>query len=180
MQKVVIVTGAAGVLGGAIASAFGNAGDKVVISDINITPKAEELASAINRGKGEAFVRKTDIRDWEEVDGMVKETVKKWGRLDVIASVGGQSLGRLSKEGKDKLLLEHTVEDWDLVMETNLRGNFNCIKAAAGQMIQQKDGQIIIMGSGTANKGRVGASSYAAAKSGLYGLMRSADLELGG
>lgn len=178
MDKVVIVTGAGGVLGTAIAKAFGMSGDGVLLGDINAAPLAD-LAEEINRGPGNAAACQVDIRDYDQVRAMVQEALTRWGRLDVIACVAGQSLHRLSKEKKDKLLVEHTDEDWDLVMETNLRGTFHCIKAAAEPMMKQRDGQIIIMGSGTGSKGGRKVSSYATVKAGLYGLMKSAAIELG-
>lgn len=178
MDKVVIVTGAAGVLGGAIARAFGKTGDRVLVSDINAGPLSE-LAAQINKGPGQALPRQVDIRNYDEVQGMVQEALKNWGKLDVIACVGGQSLQRISKEKKEKLLIEHTDEDWDLVMETNLRGAFHCLKAAAAPMMAQKDGHIIIMGSNIGSAGGMKFSSYATSKAGLYGLMKSAAIEFG-
>ena len=178
MERVVIVTGAAGVLGAAIAEAFGKAGDKVLVSDINEAPLAA-VAARINKGPGEAISRPVDTRNYDQVRDMVRQAMGKWKKVDVIACVAGQSLKRLSAEKKDKLLIEHTDEDWDLVMETNLRGTFHCIKAVAEPMMAQRDGHIIIMGSGTGTTGGSRVSSYATVKAGLYGLMKSAAIELG-
>ncbi len=179
MDKVVIVTGAAGILGSAIAQAFGQAGDRVLVSDINDAPLAELIAQ-INQGPGTAIACQADIRNNDQVEGMVRLALRKWNKLDVIACVGGQGLNRISKEKKNKLLIDHTDEDWDLVMETNLKGTFHCIKAAAKPMIAQKDGHIIIMGSNLGSTGGNKVSSYSTAKAGLYGLMKSAANELGG
>ncbi len=178
MNRVVIVTGAGGTLGGAIARAFGRAGDMVLAADINEAPLGE-LVADINRGPGRAISARVDIRSYEEVQGLVRKAVDTWKKLDVVACVAGQSLKRLSPEKKDKLLIEHTDEDWDLVMETNLKGTFHCIKAAAEPMMAERDGHIIIMGSGTGSTGGRGVSSYATVKAGLYGLMKSAAIELG-
>lgn len=178
MERVVIVTGAGGTLGSAIAQAFGKAGDRVLVSDMNAAPLAD-LVRLINKGPGQAISWQADIRDYDAVKEMVGEAIKKWKRLDVIACIAGQSLARLSKERQEKLIIEHTDEDWDLVMETNLRGTFHCIKAVADPFMAQKDGHIIIMGSGTGSKGRARVSSYATAKAGLLGLMRSAAVEFG-
>ncbi|MBI4329652.1 MAG: SDR family oxidoreductase [Chloroflexi bacterium] len=178
MEKVVIVTGAAGVLGGAVARAFGKVGDKVLVADIN-PPPLQDLVALLNQGPGQAISCQVDIRDYDQVNGMVQQAIAKWKRLDVIACIAGQGLGRLSREKKEKLVIEHTDDDWDLVMETNLKGTFHCIKAVAEPFMAQRDGHIIIMGSGTGSRGRVRASSYATTKAGLYGLMKSAALELG-
>jgi 3-oxoacyl-[acyl-carrier protein] reductase len=177
MEKVVIVTGAAGWLGQSIAKTFGAAGDKVLVSDIN-KPALAEVAAAINKGPGQAFAYPADMRNYEEVKSMVEETIKLWGRIDVMACVAGGAFTRLTGK-KEKLLTEYTDQDWDLVVETNLKGAFHCIKAAAGPMMAQKDGHIILMGSGTGSKGKVKRSAYAAAKAGVLGLMKSAALELG-
>jgi 3-oxoacyl-[acyl-carrier protein] reductase len=178
MDKVVIVTGAGGVLGGAIAQAFGKAGDRVLVGDMNAA-HLTELVDQINSGPGEAISCQVDIRDYDQVQAMVRQSIATWARLDVIACVAGQGLRRLSSAKKEKLLIEHTDADWDLVMETNLKGTFHCIKAAAEPMMAQKEAHIIIMGSGTGSRSGVRVSSYATSKAGLYGLMKSAAIELG-
>ena len=178
MDKVVVVTGAGGVLGSTIARAFAKEGARVLVSDIN-DASLGELANQINKGPGKAIAWRADIRDNYQVEGMIHEAIKNWKRIDIIACVGGQSLQRISKEKKAKLLIEHTDEDWDLVMETNLKGTFQCIKAAAKPMMAQKDGHIIIMGSNLGSKGGSKVSSYSTAKAGLYGLMKAAAIELG-
>ncbi len=178
MDKAVIVTGAAGTIGSAVARAFGKAGDKVLVSDIDAAPLGE-LVAEMNKGPGEAVARPADIRYYDQVRTMVYEVLNRWKKLDVIACIAGQSLARLSKERKSKLIIEHTDADWDLVMETNLKGTFHCVKAVAGPFMAQKDGHIIIMGSGTGSRGGMRVSSYATVKSGLLGLLRSAAIELG-
>ena len=178
MGKVVIVTGAAGWLGSAVAKCFGDAGDKVLVSDINKTG-LEEVAAAINKGSGRAIGYTANTRNYEEVKAMVEEAIRLWGRIDVVACVAGGSWHRLRKNEKNMLITEYSSEDWDLVVESNLKGTFHCIKAVAGPMIAQKDGHIIIMGSGTAFRGQVRGAAYAASKAGILGLMKSAALELG-
>ncbi|MBI4333751.1 MAG: SDR family oxidoreductase [Chloroflexi bacterium] len=178
MDKVAIVTGAAGVLGETIARAFGKAGYRVVVSDLRAEP-LDRLAASINEGPGQAVPYAADIRDFDRVKAMVQDTIAGWKRIDVLAAVGGQGLGRLSGTRKEKLLIEHTDEDWDLVIETNLKGTFHCIKAVAGPMMEQRDGHIIIMGSNIGTTGRTRAGSYGTSKAGLYGLMKVAALELG-
>src|SRR3972149_4141305 len=101
MDKVVIVTGAAGVLGSAIAQAFGQEGDRVLVSDINDAPLAE-LVSQINQGPGNAIACQAEIRNNDQVEGMVQEAIRKWKKLDVIACVGGQALNRISKGKENK------------------------------------------------------------------------------
>ncbi len=122
---------------------------------------------------------RADVRNYAEVEKLVNTALKKWGRVDVMACSHGTILGRLSGTNKEKLLIEHTEEDWDLVVDTDLKGTFFCIKAVAAPMMRQKDGHITIMSSGTGMRGKAYSSSYAAAKAGLYGLMKSAAWEFG-
>lgn len=179
MDKTVIVTGAAGVLGGEIALAFGKTGCKVAVSDIKVGGRGEDIAAQINRGPGQAFFQVADVRDAGQVNALVDETLNRWGRVDVIACIAGQSLGRLRGDLNEKLLMDHSEEDWDLVVDTILKGTFNCIRAVVPPMTRQKGGHIIIMASGTGLSGRIKVGSYAAAKAGLYGLMKTAAMEFG-
>lgn len=179
MEKVVIVTGATGGLGSAMVRKFGTTGAKIVLMDI---PKArdamERLSNEINKGPGQSFTYQADVRHYEELKGMVEETVKKWGRIDVVVNTAGGALAMLTKK-ENKLLLDHTEEDWDLVVDVNLKGSFNVLRAVAPQMIKQKDGHIILVSSGTGLRPGPLFSSYAAAKSGVNGLMKAAAREFG-
>jgi len=179
MKKVVIVTGAGGGLGSEISRRFGATGAKVVLDDIPIAQnRIEMLSNEINKGPGQSFAYQADVRNYEELKVMVEETVKKWGRIDVIVNSAGGNLEMLTKT-KSKSLLDHSEEEWDLVIDVNLKGSFNCIKAVAPQMIKQRDGYIILVSSGTGIRPRKLMSSYAAAKSGVNGLMKAAARELG-
>jgi len=179
MKKVVIITGATGGLGSEISRKFGVNGAKVVLSDI---PKAknamEKLDKEINKGPGQSFPYEADVRNYEDMKGMVEETVKKWGRIDVVVNAAGGTLAMLTKK-ENKSLLDHSEEEWDLVVDVNLKGSFNCIKAVAPQMMKQKDGHIILISSGTGLRPGKLFSSYAAAKAGVFGLMKAAARELG-
>ncbi|MDP2744774.1 MAG: SDR family NAD(P)-dependent oxidoreductase [Dehalococcoidia bacterium] len=179
MSKVVIVTGASGLLGSAIALGFGAKGWKVAAGYLGLRQRVDEVTAEINKGPGQAFAVEADIRDYDQVTKLVDAAVARWSRVDVMACVAGQSLGRLTGTAREKRLIEHTDVDWDLVVDTILKGTFHCIKAVSRPMMAQKEGHIIIMASGTGLKPRKGLSSYAAAKAGLFGLMKSAALELG-
>lgn len=179
MDKAAIVTGASGFLGSAIARNLGGLGFNVVVNYRSDKAGAEKTASGINKGPGKAIVYQADVRKFSEVQKMVKLAQDKFGRLDVVVSNAGGSLGMITKEGKEKLLLDYEEDEWDLVIETNIKGTFNCIKAAAPAMIKQKGGHIVIVASGTGLRGGVKMSSYAAAKAGEIGLMKAAARELG-
>ena len=178
MQQIVIVTGAGGWLGHAVARAFAQAGDNVMLTDINQT-SIEQAAATINaESPGQAALHPASVSNYAEVQGVVEDTLRRWGRIDVLACVAGGALGRLTG-GREKLITEYSTEEWDLVLDSNLKGVFHCIKAVAPPMMERRQGHIIIMGSGTGSKGRAGWSAYAAAKAGTLGLMKSAALELG-
>lgn len=179
MDKVAIVTGASGVLGGATARQLGALGFKVVVNYRGNQDGAEKTATDINRGSGKAIVCKADVRHFPEVQQMVQLALDKFGRLDVMVCNAGGTLSMITGSGKEKLLLEYESDEWDLVIETNIKGSFNCIKAAAPPMIKLGGGHIIIVASGAGLRGRIKMSSYAAAKAGEIGLMKAAARELG-
>jgi 3-oxoacyl-[acyl-carrier protein] reductase len=179
MEKVVIVTGATGGLGSATVRRFGTAGAKLVLCDLPVAKeRMDKLSEEINKGPGQAFAYQADVRKFEEMEGMVKETVKKWGRIDVVVNTAGGTYSMLTRKG-EKRLLEHTEEIWDLVVDINLKGSFNCIKAVVPQMIKQKDGHIILVSSGSGLRPGKLMASYAAAKGGVFGLMKAAANEFG-
>ena len=179
MERVVIVTGATGGLGSAMVRRFGTTGAKIVLMDIpKAQPAMEKLSNEINKGPGQSFTHQADVRHYEELKAMVEETVKRWGRIDVVVNTAGGALAMLTKKA-NKSLLDHTEEEWDLVVDINLKGSFNVLRAVAPQMIKQKDGHIILVSSGTGLRPGKLFSSYAAAKSGVNGLMKAAALELG-
>jgi len=177
MERVVIIIGATGGLGSEIARRFGTAGAKVVVSDISLQA-AEELSEEINSGHGQSIAYKADVLNYEELKNMVELTVKKWQKVDVLLNAAGGTLAMLTKQN-NKLLLEHSESEWDLVVNINLKGVFNCIKAVAPQMVKQKDGHIILLASGSGIRPGKLISSYAAAKAGVFGLMKAAARELG-
>ncbi len=179
MGKVVIVTGATGGLGSAIVRKFSSNGANVVLCDI---PKAQnamdKLSEEIKNGIGQFFTYQADIRNYEELRGMVKETITRWGRIDVVVNTAGGTYSMLTKKN-ERLLVDTSEEMWDLVIDVNLKGSFNCIKAVAPQMVKQKDGHVILISSGTGIRPSKLLSSYAAAKAGVFGLMKGAARELG-
>ncbi len=179
MKKVVIVTGAAGGLGSEIARRFGSAGARIVVNDIpRAQTAAEKLAGEINKGPGQAFAYQADVRSYEQMKAMLAETVRRWDRADIVVNAAGGNLAMLTKK-ENKALLEQSEEEWDLVVDTNLKGSFNCLRAAAPQMIKQREGHITLISTGIGLRPRKLMSSYAAAKAGVFGLMKAAALELG-
>lgn len=99
MSKVVIVTGASGMLGSAIALSFGARGYNVVASYFGSGQRADEVVAQINKGPGQAFALKSDIRIYDQVKKLVDETLTRWSRVDIMACIAGRSLGGLRRTG---------------------------------------------------------------------------------
>ena len=177
MEKVAIITGATGGLGSEVARRFASAGVRVVVNGRN-EAKARELVRQINQESGQAIMHLADVRNYEQLKAMVEETVNKWSSVDVLVNCAGGSLSMLT-HSQNKTIIEQSDEEWDMVLDVNLKGSFNCIRAVAPQMIKQKDGHIILVSSGSALRPAKQQSSYAAAKAGIFGLMKGAARELG-
>jgi len=168
--KVAIVTGSGQGIGKGIALQLAKEGARVVVSDIaqeNIDKTADEIKSL----GLEAIGIKADISNAEEVNQLVKTTVEKFGRIDILVNNAGIY--------PFKLLTEMKEEDWDKVLNVNLKGVFNCTKAVLPEMIKQKNGNIINIASiAGAVVGYLNLSHYSASKAGILGFTRSAALEL--
>lgn len=177
MNKAVIITGASGGLGSAIAKKFGTAGDRVVVNDEKAGQDAENVAKEINSSSGEAFVYQADVRNYAQVKKMVDDTVAKWGRIDVLVNCAGGYTNITG--GKRWVVAEMEEEIWDLIVDLNLKGTFNCCKAVIPQMIKQREGHIINVSSGLGLSGAAGRANYAAAKAGVLGLTKSVGIEVG-
>lgn len=168
-KRVVIVTGASRGLGRAIAVRFSSAGYCVVVNYRQESEKAREVVRQI--GAARALAYRANIARENEVEAMVEETLKRWGRINVLVNNAGLT--------RDNLLIRLKDEEWTEVLETNLTGAFNCLKAVAPVMAKGDGGHIINISSLAGIKGSVGQANYAASKSALIGLTRSAAVELG-
>src|SRR4051794_2315825 len=161
--KVAVVTGAARGLGRAYAEALAAAGAKVVVNDLD---GAEEAAAAIGGVAAPGAVGST-----ETADALVARAVEAYGRLDVMVTNAGVL--------RDKVLWKMTDEDFDLVVQTHLRGTFTCARAAAIRMREQAEGgRIIVVGSPAGQYGNFGQTNYAAAKAGIVAFARTWAMEL--
>jgi len=167
--KVAIVTGASRGIGRAIALALAAQGAKVVASARN----AEALAGLVEEIKGlggEATAVAGDVAVEEDAAKLVEEAVATYGQLDILVNNAGIT--------RDGLLLRMKSEDWDAVLDTNLKGAFLCIRAAAKVMSKQRSGRIINMSSVVGEMGNAGQANYCASKAGLLGLTKSVAKEL--
>jgi len=168
--EVALVTGASRGIGKAIALELAQQGAKVAVNYMGSKEKAEAVVQAIVAAGGEALAVKADVASVEEVSEMIKLVENELGQISVLVNNAGIT--------RDNLLMRMKEEDWDKVLETNLKGVFNCTKSVIRGMMKQKKGKIINITSVVGLTGNAGQSNYAAAKSGVIGFTKSMALEL--
>ena len=168
--KVALVTGASRGIGRAIAIRLASEGAKVAINYAGNTVKAEEVKAEIEKNGGEAILVQADISSTEAVDAMVGKVVEAFGQIDILVNNAGIT--------RDGLLMRMKEEDFDAVINTNLKGVFYCTKAVSKLMMKKRCGRIINMASVVGLMGNAGQANYAAAKAGVIGFSKSAAKEL--
>jgi 3-oxoacyl-[acyl-carrier protein] reductase len=169
-DKVVIITGGGSGIGKETGLLFAKEGAKVVVADVNEKAGAETVDTIKNAG-GDALFAKLDVSNREQTKQVVKDTIAKYGRIDVLINNAGII--------QDALVIKMTEDQWDKVININLKGPFNCIQAVAEQMITQGSGVILNISSIVALYGNVGQTNYAATKAGLVGMTKTLAKELG-
>jgi len=169
-DKVVIITGSGSGIGKETALLFAKEGAKVAVADVNEKGGVETVEN-IKKAGGEAFFAKLDVSSREQVKQVVKDTIAKYGKIDVLINNAGII--------QDALVVKMTEEQWDKVININLKGPFNCIQAVVEQMMNQGSGVIINISSIVALYGNVGQTNYAATKAGLIGMTKTLAKELG-
>jgi len=169
-DKVVLITGSASGIGKETALLFAREGGKLVVADVN-DKAGEETVEEIRKNGGDAFFAHLDVSNRDQVKQVVKDTISKYGRIDVLINNAGII--------QDALVVKMTEEQWDRVININLKGPFNCIQGVVEQMITQGSGVIINISSVVALYGNVGQTNYAATKSGLIGITKTLGKELG-
>lgn len=167
---VAVVTGASRGLGRAIAEELANGGAKVVVNYSRSKEPAEELVSQISENGSEAIAVQADVSDAEQAQRLIDESIEQFGRIDILVNNAGIN--------RDNTLKKLTIEDWDVVVQTDLNSAFYTVHAALPQMIEQESGCIINMSSFIGEAGNVGQANYAAAKAGLLGFTKTAAQEL--
>lgn len=164
-DQVVLVTGGSKGIGRAISEAFGRAGAQVVINFGHDEETGRQVERDVQNVGGKAMAWKADITLKEDVDRMFKEVLDRFGRLDVLVNNAGVI--------RDTYMMLMSEKDWDLVIETNLKGTFYCCRAALRPMIGKRRGRIINMASPSAITGRAGQTNYSASKGGIISLTKS-------
>jgi len=171
LNKVAIVTGAAKGIGRAIALRLAEDGMNIAINYKSNDMEANNLVDEINKLGVRAIAIKADISDFAQAEGLIKDTLKVFGRIDVIVNNAGVT--------KDSLLLRMTEESFDSVIEINLKGTFNCIKHVTPVMLKQKKGKIINISSVVGITGNAGQVNYSASKAGVIAMTKSLAKEVG-
>ena len=169
-DKVAVITGASRGIGAEIARTFAKYGAKVVINYNGSKEKAEEVVAEIKAAGGEAVAIQKNVADFEEAKELMDEAVKTFGRLDILVNNAGIT--------KDTLLMGMKEEDFDKVIDVNLKGTFNGMKHASKIMMKQRSGRIINMSSVVGVQGNAGQVNYAASKAGIIGMTKSLAKEI--
>ncbi len=162
--KTALVTGAAQGIGRAIAVALAKAGADVAVSDVN-GEKAAETAKEIEAMGVKAFPITGNVADSVSAAAMVDEAAARFGKLDILVNNAGIT--------RDNLIMRMKEEEWDLVIDVNLKGSFNCAKAAIKHMSKARRGTIINIASIVGAMGNAGQANYVASKAGLIGLTKT-------
>lgn len=170
-DRVALVTGASRGIGRQTALTLAENGAKVIVNYNGNREKAEEVVSLIQEKGGQASVCGFDVSDYEATGSNMAAIIKEYGRLDILVNNAGVT--------KDGLLLKMSEADYDAVIDTNLKGTFNCIRHAARQMVKQKYGRIVNLSSVVGVYGNGGQVNYSASKAGIIGITKSVAKELG-
>ena len=169
--KVALVTGASRGIGRQIAVTLAGYGAAVIVNYNGSEAKAAEAVEEIAANGGTAEAIQCSVSDYEKAGEMISGIVKKYGHLDIVVNNAGIT--------RDNLIMKMSEEDFDAVIDTNLKGAFNCTKHVARQMLKQKSGRIINISSVSGVMGNAGQANYCASKAGLIGLTKSVARELG-
>ena len=168
--KIALVTGASRGIGRQIALTLGAQGAAVIVNYNGSAAKAEEVVEEIEKAGGKAEAIQCNVSDFESCKSMMEDIVSRYGRLDILVNNAGIT--------RDNLIMKMSEEDFDAVIQTNLKGVFNCIKHISRQMIKQKAGRIINISSVSGVLGNAGQANYCAAKAGVIGLTKCMAREL--
>ena len=168
--KNALVTGGSRGIGKAVCLELARQGANVAVNYSGRAQAAEQVAAACRELGVEAFAVQADVADAAAVDAMVKEVAARFGRVDILVNNAGIT--------RDKLALQMKEEDFDAVLDTNLKGAFLCMKAVYRPMMKQRYGRIINLSSVVGLRGNAGQANYAASKAGLIGMSKSIAKEL--
>ena len=168
--QVALVTGASRGIGAVIARRLAQDGAKVAVNYQSSEEAARQVAQSIIDLGGEALVMAGDVSREDSAEGFVKQVLEQWGRVDILVNNAGIT--------RDRLLLRMTAEDWDRVIEVNLRGAFLCTRYVMPHLIRRRQGRVINISSVVGLGGNPGQANYAASKAGLIGFTKAVAREV--
>lgn len=163
--KTAVITGSARGLGKAIALKLASMGANIVLNDIAASESLDETADEFRKADYKVAVTRGDVRNTDDVKAMIAKAIEAFGSVDILVNNAGIT--------KDKPMAMMSEEDWDAVLDINLKGAFLCTKFAAKQMIKQRYGRIVNMASVAGRYGNQGQANYSASKAGLIGLTKT-------
>ena len=169
--KVALITGASRSIGRQIALTLAGYGAVVIVNYNGSKDKAEDVVRMITEMAGHAEAVQSNVAEFEQAKTLIDHVVDQYGRLDILVNNAGIT--------RDNLILKMSEEDFDQVVDINLKGAFHCVKHAARQMLKQKYGRIINISSVSGIMGNAGQANYSASKAGLIGFTKSVAKELG-
>lgn len=170
--KVALVTGASRGIGRAIAQALAKQGATVLVNYNGSRERALEVVAEIENNGGQAEAAACDVADFTACGKLVEEVIAKYGHVDILVNNAGVT--------RDNLILRMTEEEYDKVLDTNLKGAFNTIRHLSRYFLKQRGGKVINISSVSGVMGNAGQSNYSASKAGLIGLTKSVARELAG
>ena len=170
MSKSALVTGASRGIGRSIALQLAEEGYNVAVNYAGSKDKAEAVVEEIKAKGVDSFAIQANVANGDEVKAMIKEVVSQFGSVDVLVNNAGIT--------RDNLLMRMKEQEWDDVIDTNLKGVFNCIQKVTPQMLRQRGGAIINLSSVVGAVGNPGQANYVATKAGVVGLTKSSAREL--
>lgn len=169
-NKIALVTGASRGIGKEIALSLAKEGATVILNYNGSEEKAKQAAEEITTAGGKAEIYQCNVSDFEACGEMIQELIKKYGRIDILVNNAGIT--------RDGLLMKMSEEDFDAVVNTNLKGAFNTIRHMSRFFLKQKSGKIINISSVSGILGNAGQANYSASKAGVIGLTKSVAREL--
>lgn len=169
--KCAVITGATRGIGREIALKYASLGANIVINYRSSDAEAVELKEELEKLGVNSLIVKADVSDFEQASNLINEAKNTFGRIDILVNNAGIT--------KDTLIIRMTEEDFDRVIEVNLKGAFNCLRAVSPIMLKQRSGKIINMSSVVGVLGNPGQVNYCASKAGVIGMTKSLARELG-
>lgn len=170
-KKTAIVTGSSRGIGKAIALKLATKGYQIVINNFVYEESVEEVIKEVEAAGGTGTFIRADVSKFEEAKALIDQTVEKFGRIDLLVNNAGIT--------RDGLIMRMSEQDFDSVINVNLKGAFNCSRFAAPVMIKQRSGKMVNISSIVGVRGNAGQANYAASKAGIIGLTKSLARELG-